>query len=418
MPIPFPMATHINKFSAAPSAIGYMFQVRLALLTIVEQAEEATFEEDRLGVTVEALDDVAIVEGGSHGRLLQSKSHLHPAETLTDGSEDVWKTLRVWIEALKLPSKSPYLVHCLFTTATAPVGSACASLRPDQSRNVAKAIGLLDAAATACNAEGLKPAIKSWSGLSTGEKLSLLETVQVLDAAPNALDLRDRIGRKLFRHKPKDERDRMLDRLEGWWYERVMSHLYAVAHDPCSDVIRWTEVRLYVNQIMSDFGLEALPDEFGAVDPDTPIDPDTDGRLFVHQLRALHLGKATIRHAIREHWRASEQRSKWIRDVRLLPDELVKYDNRLQEEWVLYADQHSSELAATDPENARAAGVRIYRDTLAKQTPLRGFCEPYLTRGSYHILANHPPRLGWHPDWSSICKSWGEPKKAGNAPDA
>lgn len=401
-----PVPTSANIFSAAPSAIGYLFQIRLALLAVVEQAEKATFDEDQLGVTIEAIDDVAIVQGPTHEFLIQSKSHLDSTKAITDGSDDLWKTLRVWTEASKLPNKSPHLVHCLVTTATAPAGSACACLRSGEQRDVAKAATLLDAAASACRSEALKSAVASWGNLNAAEKLSLVETIQVLDASPNALDLVDQIGRKLFRHKPKPERDEMVARLEGWWYQRVVAHLYAIARDPRSDIILWTEVRLRVDQIMSDFGLDSLPDEFGAADPDVPIDPDNDGRLFVHQLRALNLGKQTIRHAIREHWRASEQRSKWIRDVRLLPEELVRYDKRLCEEWELCADEQCIELDATNLAKARDAGQKVFYQTLAKQIPLRGFCEPYLTRGSYHILANHPPKLGWHPHWSSVCKSW------------
>ncbi len=399
------MAIDISTFSAAPSALGYLYQVRLALLTIVEHTEKDGVQEDRLGVTIEKFDDIAVVEGPEHRYLQQSKDHLDLSKTLTDGSEDVWKTLRVWIEASRLPNQSLQLIYSLFTTATAPPGSACELLRPNsEARNVLKAIVLLDAAAAACKSDTLKKAVDSWRALSDEKKNALLQRVHVIDSAPNAIDLQDRIGRKLFKHKPRPQRDEMMWRLEGWWYGRVISHLDAVARKQ-DDVIMWAELQLLIDQILADFGPEALPDEYGDVDPGAPIDPDADRRLFVHQMRAVNSSKAAIRSAIRDHWRASEQRSKWIRDLRLLPKELDRYDKRLVEEWEYCADEHCSNVDVTNLPQASDAGRNVLRNVLNKQISLRTFSEPYLTRGSYHFLADNA-RLGWHPSWPDVCNVW------------
>src|SRR5690606_17226196 len=116
-----------------------------------------------------------------------------PTTTLTDGSDDVWKTLRIWIEAAKLPDQSAHLVYCLFTTACAPPGSACELLRPGAGRNVAEAIVKLDAAAAASKSDSLKKAMTSWQSLSAAEKNELLGRTHVLDCAPNATGLREEI---------------------------------------------------------------------------------------------------------------------------------------------------------------------------------------------------------------------------------
>ena len=70
-------------------------------------------------------------KNGAPLELLQTKHHLKKAGDLSDGSVDLWKTLRVWAEAVSdgpsLPRRTRFV---LITTAKAPDGTAAAHLRP------------------------------------------------------------------------------------------------------------------------------------------------------------------------------------------------------------------------------------------------------------------------------------------------
>ena len=83
----------VTKFSAASAALGYLYQVRSALLwTLRRMKTDADF-----AVGVETLDDVAFeTTGGEPRELLQTKHHRRTQGSLTDGSVELWKTLRVW----------------------------------------------------------------------------------------------------------------------------------------------------------------------------------------------------------------------------------------------------------------------------------------------------------------------------------
>ena len=119
------MTTDGSPFSAADSALGYLFQCRYALLDSLRRWRQG---EDFL-VTVETLDDVVFERKGQPAELLQTKHHLNRQAALTDASPDLWKTIRIWCEGTvggSIPSDS---VFYLLTTATAPVGSTASYLR-------------------------------------------------------------------------------------------------------------------------------------------------------------------------------------------------------------------------------------------------------------------------------------------------
>ena len=94
--------------SAAKSAVGYMYQARLALLEALRYA----YRDSGIEIAVEKLDDVSFEKDGGALELLQTKHHLKKSGDLTDSSVDLWKTLRVWAETSKadpsLPRPHPF----------------------------------------------------------------------------------------------------------------------------------------------------------------------------------------------------------------------------------------------------------------------------------------------------------------------
>lgn len=84
----------MTTFSAAPQALGYLYQARTALTLLLQAPDEAR-------IKIEALDDIELKDVLASGSLAlaQLKHHTSPT-TLTDVSPDLWKSLRVWAEQL------------------------------------------------------------------------------------------------------------------------------------------------------------------------------------------------------------------------------------------------------------------------------------------------------------------------------
>src|SRR5688572_25755855 len=104
------------NFSAADSAIGYLFQVRVALLWSLGRLRAGS---DFI-VSLETLDDVTFeTRGGEPQDLLQTKHHRNRLASLTDASPDLWKTLRIWFDGYARKSIPTGTALHLLTTATA-----------------------------------------------------------------------------------------------------------------------------------------------------------------------------------------------------------------------------------------------------------------------------------------------------------
>jgi hypothetical protein len=121
-------------------------------------------------------------------------------------------------------------------------------------------------------------------------------------------------------------------------------------------------------------------------------------RPFVHQLRLIEIGNARIFHAIRNFFRAFEQRSRWIREDLLLVGELERYEDRLIEEWDILFEQMRDELGDSASEHAKKeAANTLYKwvETATHQQIRPGVTEPSISRGTYQLLSDSQ-RVGWH----------------------
>ena len=120
--------------------------------------------------------------------------------------------------------------------------------------------------------------------------------------------------------------------------------------------------------------------------------------IFVKQLELINVGNSRLLHAIRCYFRATEQRSRWVREELLLIGDLERYEKKLIEEWELIFEQQKDELEkdATEDEKLKI-GRMIYNwvETNLHPPIRRNVIEPTIARGSYQILSNLQ-KVGWH----------------------
>lgn len=76
-----------DKFSAGEQGLGYIYQVRLALLRMLQLPENTT-------VFIEKDDDLDFVDGNG-GKSLASLKHKAVGDKLTDLSTDFWKSVNI-----------------------------------------------------------------------------------------------------------------------------------------------------------------------------------------------------------------------------------------------------------------------------------------------------------------------------------
>lgn len=382
-----------TSHSAAGSLVGYLYQVRVALWL----AYERMYDEPNLLISLELLDDVQFDSTGNARELLQTKHHATPAN-LTDQSVDLWKTLGIWLERDEWLSSAERYV--LLTTSEAATGSAAACLLVDQSsRDVAKAYELLLVAAEASSNSATESARQLFKGRTAEDIRMLLNHVFVMDGAPRMADL-DSALMKAFRAAcPADKRAVFLDYLEGWWYSRVLSQL-----EQGGQPIIAEEIEAAVNQLREQMLVDALPIHHDILATDESI-IDAEfykDQVFVTQLEIAGISDLRILKAIVDFYKASEQRSRWVREELVMLGELTSYEKRLKDEWERYFAQVAEEYGkdASDAEKLQAA--RAVFNWAQEENPtlrIRPRCEdPFVQRGSFQILANDMT-VGWHPDF-------------------
>jgi hypothetical protein len=388
-------------FSAAGSAAGYYYQARLALCESLRFVYRSTGTD----LSIERLDDVVFETSGNPIELLQTKHHTNKKGDLSDRSVDLWKTLRVWAEAVKkdpsLPQRTRFI---LITTGRAPTDSAASFLRPELDgrggRDAKKAEALLCTAAAESENVELTYATEAFEALTPEMRSALVAAVEVFDEAPNVAGLEATIEERLKLLAPRGKVADAREQLEGWWWPRICRALQAGP-----DTISILEIEAKLDDVRDMMRRNALPLDMEYLEPPANELDAFNEMVFVRQLRAVGLTGRRVENAKRDYYRAFAQRSRWVRENLIFDGEVAHFEANLVEEWEPRFDQMCDGLGpSADFGVLRRAGQNLYAwvETEARY-PFRTLIKRFLTVGSYHILAEGL-RVGWHRDYAVLMK--------------
>lgn len=378
-----------TPFGAGDSAVGYLYQLRAAFLASLKRLRDGV----SFSVCVETLDDVVFDQQGSALELIQYKHHKNSDANLTNASPDIWKSLRVWMEGLaagQIPGDAK--LH-LITTQLAAEGSVARYLSaPGDSKAAVSA--LRDTATTSSSAENQK-AYALFMALGAAQQESLVASITILPQAPTAYDVRDDIRRELMLSVRPDRLDSLVMRLEGWWLSACLAHLVGGSKNPITSEALQSQLDDIREQLKDD----ALPLDRDLMDALVAIEA-YESQIFVHQVRLADVREARVLSAVRDYYRAYEQRSRWMRENLLLVGELDNFERRLCEEWQMMFDRCADNFGEVQAESQRQELARqIYDWVEQAEFRLRDRVdEPAITRGSFHMLANEL-KVGWHPQF-------------------
>ncbi|MCF2911935.1 ABC-three component system protein [Halomonas sp. Cn5-12] len=390
--------TKTDKYSASEQGLGYIYQARLALLRLLQLPEDTA-------VFLEKDDDLDFIDCDG-GKSLASLKHKAVGDRLADLSTDFWKSVNIWLERYKRDgSSASNLQFFLFTTGTVSAGSFLERLLPDQpvrSSDLVTLTELANASLANSRSQLIAPIAVSFNELSEPEKQDFLERILILDGSPRIDDIPSIIRDKHMRSIRREHREFVFERLEGWWTDAVIKQL---THARPEGIFGY-EVSDKLSNFAEEYKADNLPITFRGKQHAGEIDIEEDPRLFVAQLREIGLSSSRIRSAVLDYYRAFEQRSAWARENLLVSGEVEEYEDRLADEWNRYKDVVFEKLADDSAENAlREAGATLYNWAEFETGKLESLrirarvTEPYVLRGSFHILADATPkpRVYWHP---------------------
>lgn len=379
-------------FSAGAPFLGYLYQAQYALYALLrERRPEAK-------IAIEGLDDV-VIENGDMTTLAQLK---HVKANMTAASPELWKTIHIWGKRLTWGEWQPGETKlALITTAKVPAGSLPALLCEGDGRNEAEARRLLlETAATSTN-KNLKDEFETFTKLSVAEQEYLLEAMTVYDSSPPIYDLPALIKDELCYSVLPDKLDAFYERLQGWWFKKVVEHLQTKSHLKIS----WSDLQLRIADLVSWFQHDSLPIDYAQERISMGYIEAQKDKMFVRQMNCLKVRTERVQLAIEDFYRAFEQRTKWVKDKLLIDEELSLYEDKLHREWRQYVlqlmDELDDESELEQEVNCIRFGKRVLTWMENIKLPIRKnmpLGDDYVMRGSYHMLANKDePPVYWHP---------------------
>ena len=383
-----------NQFSAADSALGYLYQARLALLWSLKRLKA---DSDFL-VSLETLDDVTFESKGHPEELLQTKHHLTRPAALTDASTDLWKTLRVWFEGTLNNSIHQQTMLYMVTTSAAAPNSSAAKLA-HKNRDIDSALTSLQATAQTSTNQENAPAYRVFLNTPVAQRRSILNRIVILDETPAILDLNDSLKTEIGWATERQFQDTFLQYLEGWWFRRVIVQMARINTE---DRILGGELEAQMSNLREQFKQDSLPiaDDLLNFTPDDAAIAAHEESVFVRQMELAKANKRRVAAAVRDYYRAFEQRSRWLRDDLLMVGDLKVYELRLIQEWELFFEARRDELGDNVAEAEKAAAARkVLEWAEAACIPIRpAVTEPFVCRGSLHMLADML-QVGWHAEF-------------------
>lgn len=394
-----------EQFSARDSALGYLYQVRLALLWALRRLR--TTDDFRVGL--ETLDDVVFEEDGRPTDLLQAKHRVKRVATLSDASPDIWKTFRIWLTALAAGQIDTSTRLILVSTGLCDEDSAAFFLGHGSHRSERDALVRLNAAARSSSSEENAKGCGLFLQLSESEKLDFLTRVVIMDGAPVATSVEQELQSELRFAVPKKQISGAMDALEGWWFAQIVRQLSSPGG---LTTLASRSIELKLDDIREGCQRDALlfDNELLQQQLDQATLQSFSDRTFAKQVTLVTKSPTRLNRAISDYFRAYAQRSKWLRSDLLLSADDDRFRQDLFEAWELkFARAQEAIEADSSDAKCQATGGELlaWAETDANFSLKAGVNAPWMTRGTLHELSDEM-RIGWHPAYLSLLGPRGE----------
>ncbi len=378
---------------ASEQMLGYLYQVRYALALLLEN------DNSDCQISIEKFDDVAFSKDDIPIQLIQLKHHIQHQGNLADASTDMWRTIKVWLDAI---SETPDILDgtnfLIITTATAPIDSAAFLLKKDSNRNPDTAYQKLKTVCFSSVNQAHQRYYDAFREAGEDTVKQLIRQIYIIDCASNIIDVEKDIL-KHIRYSCIPKHQKMIyERLEGWWFKKAIDAL-------CCDTpvfVNQNQVRSFIVSVSQEYADDNLPIDILDIDDLQESNFSANEKIFHEQLKLICLGSHRMQLALRDYYRAFRQRASWVRNDLLYVNELGQYEQRLIDEWehafAAMEETLSETNNATEEEKAKE-GRQLFSDIEKKDIRIRPKCqEAFIMRGSYHILANQL-KIGWHVDF-------------------
>jgi hypothetical protein len=398
-----------GSHSAEAAALGFYYQAFYALLTLLGQ------NTDNAVVGIEQLDDVELKADGQ--TLLYQLKHSLALEppAISLKARSLWRTMKAWIDILPTVTLSETTFHLVAVggiSSDSPL-NALHDSDADRTELIAamleEAQRVVDSRATAEKSKSPLPYTDRVDGclafltLVETDRLNLMRRVKIQLHSPNVGVIEDLIAEHL-KILPAEQRPKVAQRLIEWWDRQIV---YSLCNKR-ERVISRAELQHQISTIVADIEQGKLLAEFETVSPPDDYQPDSK---LARQIKLVEGTPSDHLKAIREEWKAREQRSKWLNSNPAMASIINQYDSILEEHWSDRHNQMAEGCAELEHSEKCKSGLKILRWTHEEAPNVvrpiaEGWNAAYYIRGSYQVLAINLT-VGWHPEYKKLLEENG-----------
>jgi hypothetical protein len=382
-----------GQHSAAGSTIGYLYQTQWPLIELVRRSRD----EPDCQLALELLDDVVWSTDGLPRELVQNKHHTSRGGGLGDMAIDLWRTVRVWMDAH--PASDPAgPTLTLVTTSVAAPGSAAHALRVD-SYDPEVAQERLERAAADSTSATTSDVRERFLALPGPARSAFVARMRVLDGAPGIADLDTELRRELHLVVPRGHEDVFIGLVWDWWLHQAVALLRRAIR-----TVSGLDLGAAIDRLRDAFSEDNLPTTVPRAAFDKGSEASYADRVFVRQLDLVDAPQTILQKSVQDYYRAVTQSAAWIENNLVGLPGVAKFKEDLRDEWdrvFAWAVSRLSANAADD--DKRAVGRRILEQCLASsEVAIRPqYREAFFFRGKLHELADER-LVGWHPEFEEL----------------
>jgi hypothetical protein len=389
--------TQNNSHDASGQLTGYLYQVLMALLSLLENTD------NEAQICLEKFDDIAFVEDDEPLILIQTKHHLRHRSDLSNASTDLWRTINSWCDSIKKsPSGLITTRFLIITTASIQDETAALFLSNLNIRNTKKALEILRDTAKTSHSNTNNHYYENFLDMSSIQQQHLIDNIFIYANSYSMEEMKQAIMRFIRCATINQFEEKVYDKLIGWWMKEIIKCLLSAE----LIFINRMQIQNVLYDIAGEYQADSLP-----IDVDFTYNPTGDelnqisqnNRVFVEQLKLIMLSDARIKRCVRDYYNAFRQRSVWVREQLLLVNELSDYETLLIDEWnrlFLLMQEKLEERKGNSNEKIKTdAGKILLNDIENLNINIREKVnKPFIMRGTYQDLANQL-KVGWHIDY-------------------
>ena len=386
----------MSNHDASAQALGYLYQTQCALLLLLKS------DDSDIKICVEKFDDISFHKNDKPENLLQIKYHSNKGN-ITNSSIDFWRTLKVWIDSIKKDSQLlEKTSFCIITTNSISENSIIEKIR-----GKTESIDYIYNNLRKIAEEGRKT-IKSDSLLSkcydtfinfdSSLVQGLINKINITPDFVRPSEVNEKILQKIKICTTQKNENTVFERLMGWWYKKMIECLESI--EPV--FISYNELRSELFYITSELNDDNLPNDVTQKEIEA-IKKTNDVKTLIFQLEIIDSKSQKINNALKNYYQSYAQRSKWLRENLISPDEIDDYDTQLSNEWEYQFSEITDNIDNKTPDiQKKEMGKELYNILMNQNIPIRkNVNDKTISRGSFNGLANEK-KIGWHPDYEQL----------------